>query len=64
MVQLDERHARGWDVLRLSTDALTVEIIPGLGGTMTSVTRHCFGRLRGDSGHVAAGHCRVPPRRR
>jgi hypothetical protein len=39
MVQLDERHARGWDILRLSTDALTVEIIPGLGGTVTSVTR-------------------------
>ena len=43
MVQLDERHARGWDVLRLSTDALTVEIIPGLGGTMTSVTRRADG---------------------
>jgi hypothetical protein len=43
MVQLDERHARGWDVLRLSTDALTVEIIPGLGGTLTSVTRRADG---------------------
>jgi hypothetical protein len=43
MVQLDERHARGWDVLRLSTDALTVEIIPGLGGTVTSVTRRADG---------------------
>ena len=43
MVQLDERHARGWDVLRLSTDALTVEIIPGLGGTVTSATRRADG---------------------
>jgi hypothetical protein len=43
MVQLAERHARGWDVLQLSTDALTVEIIPGLGGTVTSVTRRADG---------------------
>ena len=43
MVQLEERHVRGWDVLRLSTDALTVEIIPGLGGTVTSVTRRADG---------------------
>jgi hypothetical protein len=39
MPQLEERHARGWDILRLSTDALTVEIVPGLGGTVTSLTR-------------------------
>jgi hypothetical protein len=39
MAQLEERHVRGWDVLRLSTDALTAEIIPGLGGTVTSLTR-------------------------
>jgi hypothetical protein len=38
MAQLEERHDRGWDILRLTTDALTVEIIPGLGGTVTSVT--------------------------
>jgi hypothetical protein len=43
MVQLEERHVRGWDVLRLSTNALTVEIIPGLGGTVTSVTRRADG---------------------
>jgi hypothetical protein len=39
MAQLEERHARGWDILRLSSDALTIEIIPGLGGTITSLTR-------------------------
>ena len=39
MAQLEEQHARGWDILRLSTDTLTAEIIPGLGGTVTSLTR-------------------------
>ena len=39
MAQLEERQVRGWDVLRLSTDALSAEIIPGLGGTVTSLTR-------------------------
>jgi hypothetical protein len=39
MAQLEELQIRGWDVLRLSTDALEAEIIPGLGGTITSVTR-------------------------
>ena len=29
MAQLEERHVRGWDVLRLSTDALSADIIPG-----------------------------------
>ncbi|HEY6812297.1 MAG TPA: hypothetical protein VI074_06355 [Propionibacteriaceae bacterium] len=43
MAQLEERHARGWDILRLTTDALTVEIIPGLGGTVTSVTHRADG---------------------
>jgi hypothetical protein len=39
MAELEERHARGWDILRLSNDALTTEIIPGLGGTITGLTR-------------------------
>jgi hypothetical protein len=39
MAQLEQRHARGWDILRLSSDALAIEIIPGLGGTITSLTR-------------------------
>jgi hypothetical protein len=43
MAQLEERHVRGWDVLRLSTDALSAEIIPGLGGTVTSLTRRVDG---------------------
>lgn len=43
MAQLEERQVRGWDVLRLSTDALLAEIIPGLGGTVTSLTRRVDG---------------------
>jgi hypothetical protein len=39
MARLEELHARGWDILRLSNDALTTEIIPGLGGTVTGLTR-------------------------
>ncbi|MFL6046697.1 MAG: hypothetical protein ACJ72M_16505 [Propionibacteriaceae bacterium] len=39
MAQLEQRHARGWDILRLSSDAVAVEIVPGLGGTITSLTR-------------------------
>jgi hypothetical protein len=39
MAQLEEWRFRGWDVLRLSTEALTAEIIPGLGGTIMSVKR-------------------------
>jgi hypothetical protein len=33
MAQLEELRVRGWDVLRLSTEALAAEILPGLGGT-------------------------------
>jgi hypothetical protein len=43
MAQLEERHFRDWDVLRLYTDSLTAEIIPALGGTMTSLTRRIDG---------------------
>jgi hypothetical protein len=39
MAQLEELQVRGWEVLRLSTDALAAEIVPGLGGTVTSFTR-------------------------
>ena len=30
---------RGWEVVRLGTDAIVVEVVPGLGGTITSVRR-------------------------
>lgn len=40
MAQLEERHIRGWDILRLSSEAVTIEIIPALGGTITSLTRN------------------------
>ena len=43
MAQLEERQIRGWDVLRLSSDALEAELIPGLGGTITSLTRRVDG---------------------
>jgi hypothetical protein len=39
MAQLEERRVRGWTVLQLSTDDLAAEIIPGLGGTIMSLTR-------------------------
>ena len=39
MAQLAERRVRGWTVLQLSTDELSAEIIPGLGGTIMSLTR-------------------------
>jgi hypothetical protein len=39
MAQLEERRIRGWDVLQLSTEALTAEIVPGRGGTIRSLTR-------------------------
>jgi hypothetical protein len=30
---------RGWEVVRLTTDQVVVEVVPGLGGTLTSVRR-------------------------
>jgi hypothetical protein len=43
MAQLEERQIRGWDVPRLYTDVLEAEIIPGLGGTITSLKRRVDG---------------------
>ena len=39
MAALDPRQHRGWEVLRLSTDELSLDVLPGLGGTITSLTR-------------------------
>ena len=69
MAELEERRFRGWDVLRLSTEALTAEIIPGLGGTITSLrrrARRCRGALvdalgaAAPCGALGAGHVASP----
>ena len=39
MAALDQRQHRGWDILRLSTDEVSLDVVPGLGGTITSLTR-------------------------
>ncbi|MGI8457873.1 MAG: hypothetical protein ACR2LI_07155 [Propionibacteriaceae bacterium] len=39
MPDVDVRSVRGWEVVRLSTDAITVDVVPGLGGTITSLRR-------------------------
>jgi len=39
MAALDRRKHRGWQILRLSTDEVSVDVVPGLGGTITSLTR-------------------------
>jgi hypothetical protein len=39
MAQLEELRVAGWDVLRLSTEALSATILPALGGTILSLTR-------------------------
>ncbi len=36
---LEQRTSRGWEVLRLASDALTVDVVPGLGGCVTSLQR-------------------------
>ena len=39
MPQLQVIRRRGWEILQLSSDLVAIEIIPGLGGTMTSLRR-------------------------
>lgn len=39
MSQLKVIRRRGWEVLQLSSDLVAIEIIPGLGGTITSLRR-------------------------
>ena len=36
---LEQRSEAGWEVLRLSTDAISVDVLPGLGGTILSLRR-------------------------
>ena len=43
MAELQRREVRGWEVLRLSTDALVADVLPGLGGTIWSLTRRADG---------------------
>ena len=39
MAELERRVLRGWEVLELSSEAITVTVIPGLGGALWSLTR-------------------------
>lgn len=39
MPDLEELVVRGWEVLRLTSDSLVVELVPALGGTVTSLRR-------------------------
>lgn len=39
MPDLEELVVRGWEILRLTSDTLTVDLVPGLGGTVISLRR-------------------------
>lgn len=39
MAEIEQLRVRGWEVLRLSTEAIQVDIVPALGGTITSLLR-------------------------
>ena len=39
MAQLERRTERDWEVLRLSSGAVSVDVVPGLGGTVTALDR-------------------------
>ena len=43
MAELEQREVRGWEVLELSTEAISVTVIPGLGGAVWSLTRRADG---------------------
>jgi hypothetical protein len=38
-VQLERRNVRGWEILRLTSSTVVLDVAPELGGTITSVTR-------------------------
>jgi hypothetical protein len=39
VADLERRETRGWEVLELTTDAIAVTVVPGLGGAIWSLTR-------------------------
>ena len=39
MADLERRETRGWEVLELTTDEITVTVVPALGGAILSLTR-------------------------
>lgn len=43
MVDLERRAVRGWEVLELATEAITVTVLPQLGGAIWSLTRRADG---------------------
>lgn len=43
MAELEQREIRGWDVLRLSSPELSLDVVPALGGTIISLVRRADG---------------------
>ncbi|WP_375424177.1 DUF4432 family protein [uncultured Friedmanniella sp.] len=43
MAELTARDVRGWEVLRLTSDQVSVDVVPALGGTVTDLTRRADG---------------------
>lgn len=39
MAELSSHHVRGWEVLRLTSEQVSVDVVPGLGGTVTDLRR-------------------------
>jgi len=42
-VQIEQRQVRDWEVLRLSSDEVALDVVPGLGGTVTTLERRADG---------------------
>lgn len=43
VAKLTQREHRGWEVITLSTDSIALDVLPGLGGTIPSLTRRADG---------------------
>ena len=43
MAELTQHEHRGWPVLRIATDAIALDVLPGLGGTISSLIRQADG---------------------
>ncbi|GAA2110036.1 hypothetical protein GCM10009841_31750 [Microlunatus panaciterrae] len=63
MPELEQLTYRGWEVLRLTTEEVTVDVVPGLGGTIISLQRRSDGTdvlLRTPWGLRARGAATLP----
>jgi len=43
MAEIEQLSIRGWEIIRLSTEAIQVDLVPALGGTITSLLRRADG---------------------